>query len=376
MAIIHFTFDPELSAAFVRFGYDLYREDTNWIPPLQREVYAQLSPDFPFYQKPGNCHRSFLVTASNRVIGRISAMVNQELKDQDGTPVGTIGFFECVNDLNVAQDLIYHSTQWLHKEKGIHRIWGPMNFDIWHSYRLMTKGFDQKLFYGEPYNKAYYQDFFENNDFTAKYCWDSVEITGREKIAKIIRPYAKRYQLLVEKGYHFKRFNMRKIKSELRKLHFALTKSFNGFLGFTPISLSEFMQLFENSRYAFHPQLFTFVYDEHNVLAGFAAGLLELSDAIRAMNGKDNPIAKLKFICNRQRVNRINFYIGGITPEEAMKRSGLGRAGFYYIFRQILTEGFETVVVALMAKGNRVHKLLGEDTPKPQREYTLYELNL
>lgn len=376
MAIIHFTFNPELLAAFVRFGYDLYREDTTWIPPLQREVYAQLSPDFPFYKKPGNCHRSFLVTASNRVIGRISAMVNQELKDQDGTPVGTIGFFECVNDLNVAQDLIHHSTQWLHKEKGIHRIWGPMNFDIWHSYRLMTKGFDQKLFYGEPYNKAYYQDFFENNDFTAKYYWDSVEITGREKIAKMIRPYAERYQLLVEKGYHFKRFNMRKFKSELRKLHFALTKSFKGFLGFTPISLSEFMQLFEKSRYAFHPQLFTFVYDEHNVLAGFAASLLELSDAIRAMNGKDNPIAKLKFICNRQRVNRINFYIGAITPEEAMKRSGLGRAGFYYIFRQILTEGFETAVVALMAKGNRVHKLLGEDAPKPQREYTLYELNL
>jgi len=29
-----------------------------------------------------------------------------------------------------------------------------------------------------------------------------------------------------------------------------------------------------------------------------------------------------------------------------------------------------------MAKGNRAHKLLAEDAPKPQREYALYELNL
>lgn len=376
MAITHFTFEAEPLAAFVRFGYDLYHEDTSWIPPLQKQVYAQLSPDSPFFQKPGNCHRNFLIKARNKVIGRISAMVNQDLKDQEGIPLGTIGFFECVNDPSVAQDLLSYSTQWLRQEKGIHRIWGPMNFDIWHSYRLMTKGFDQKLFYGEPYNKAYYRDFFEENDFIAKYYWDSVEITEPETIAKMVLPYAERYRFLVKRGYHFKRFNMKKFKRELRKLHFVLTRSFNGFLGFTPIALSEFMQLFEKSRYAFHPQLFTFIYDEHNVLAGFSAALLELSDAIRAMNGKDNLRAKLKFIYNRRRVNRINFYITGITPEEAKKKTGSGRAGYYYIMHQILKEGFETLLLALMAKGNRAHKMLGEDAPKPQREYALYELNL
>jgi hypothetical protein len=376
MAITHFTFEAEPLAAFVRFGYDLYGQDANWIPPLQRQVYAQLLPDFQFFKKPRNCHRNFLVKSRNKVIGRISAMVNRDLKDPEGISVGTIGFFECVNDPSVAQELLHYSTQWLHQEKGIYRIWGPMNFDIWHSYRLMTKGFDQKPFYGEPYNKAYYRDFFEDNDFAPKYYWDSVEITGPETIAKIVLPYAEQYRVLIKRGYHFKRFNMKKFKGELKKLHFVLTKSFNGFLGFTPISLSEFTHVFEKSRYAFHPQLFTFIYDKHNVLAGFVAALLELSDAIRAMNGKDNLRARLKFVYNRRQVNRINFYLIGITPEEAKKRTGSGRAGFYYILHQILNEGFETVVLALMAKGNRMHKLLVEDAPQPQREYALYELNL
>jgi hypothetical protein len=335
-----------------------------------------LSPDFPFFQKPGNCHQNFLVKADKKVIGRISAMVNQDLKDPEGIPVGTIGFFECVNDPSVAHDLLYSATQWLHQEKGINRIWGPMNFDIWHSYRLMTKGFNQKSFYGEPYNKAYYRDFFEENNFTPKYCWDSVEITQPETIAKIVRPYAERYRVLIQRGYRFKPFNMKKFRRELRKLHSVLTQSFSRFVGFTPIPLSEFMHLFEKSRYAFHPQLFTFIYDEHNVLAGFAVALLEISDAIRAMNGNDNLRARLKFIYNRRRANRINFYLLGITPEEAQKKTGAGRAGLYFILNQILKEGFKNAIVALMAKGNRVHKLLGEDAPQPQREYSLYELNL
>lgn len=59
MGIKQFTFDMSLAEAFVRFGYELYRNDKNWIPPLGKELYTQLSPDFPFYSKPGNSHRHF-----------------------------------------------------------------------------------------------------------------------------------------------------------------------------------------------------------------------------------------------------------------------------------------------------------------------------
>ncbi len=375
MAIKHFVFDPVLIDTFVRFGYELYIRDTNWIPPLKKEVYTQLSPEFLFYRKPGNCHKHFIATTGKMVLGRISAIVNKDLKNKDGTPVGTIGFFECVDDYGIAHDLLDSAIKWLCEDNGINCIWGPMKFDIWHGYRLMTKGFDQKLFYGEPYNKPYYPDFIERYGFTAKQYWDSVEITGRENIKKMIARGATRYQLLIDRGYRFDLFNMLRFRDELQKLYYIITKSFSGFMGFTYISFAEFEQLFANNFYAFHPRLFTFVYDENNSLAGFAAAFLELSDAIRAMKGKENFITKLKFLQYRRHVNRINFYIGGITPEEAKRKTGLGRAGFYYVINQMLNEGFETLLLTLRLKGNSAHGLLGKNAPLPQREYTLYELN-
>jgi hypothetical protein len=375
MAMIHFTFDQALTESFAGFEYDLYRGDAQWIPPIRKEVYSQFSPEFPFYQKPGNCHRHFLVTIGKKVVGRISAMVNKDLKDKDGTPVGTIGFFECIYDYSVANDLFDAAIKWLSQEQGLNRIWGPMNFDIWHGYRLMTYGFDQKLFYGEPYNKDYYPDFFAHYGFVPKQCWDSVEISGAETIEKMIVRGAERYQLLTDRGYRFEPFDMNKSDDELRKLHLVMTKSFSGFPGFTPISFAEFEPLFAKSRYAFHPRLSIFAYNENDDLAGFAAAFLELSDAIRAMNGKDDFISKLRFLRYRRHVNRINFYIGGVTPEEAARKMGLGRAGFYYVINQMLREGFETLLLTLRLKGNKAHGLLGKNAPKPQREYALFELN-
>ncbi len=375
MAIIHFTFDHTLTDLFIRFGYDLYQGDTNWIPPLRREVYAQLSPEFPFYQKPGNCHCHFLATSGKKIIGRISGMVNKDLKDRDGTPVGTIGFFECVNDYGVAEALLDSATKWLHEEQGIHRIWGPVNFDIWHGYRLMIRGFDQNLFYGEPYNKPYYPDLFKCYGFTVKQLWDSVEITGCQTVEKMIGCGAERYQHLIDRGYRFELFNMNKFEDELMKLHKIMTKSFGGFLGFTPISFTEFKQLFAKSRYAFHPRLFTFGYNKNDDLVAFGVAFLELSDVIRAMKGREDFISKLIFLYHRRHVNRINFYIGGIAPEEEARKSGLGRAGFYYVINQILKEGYETLLLTLRLQGNKAHGLLGKNAPKPQREYALYELN-
>jgi hypothetical protein len=375
MGIKAFRFDSTLSEAFVSFVYDLYREDPQWIPPFRREMCAQLLPEFPFYQKPENSHRHFLATVGRKILGRVSAMVNRDLKDRDGRIVGIVGFFECVGHYEVARDLLDAATGWLKEEQGRNRIWGPMNFDIWHSYRMMTQGFDQGLFYGEPYNKSYYPDFFEHYGFIAKKHWTSVEVTGREALKRMISRGAERYRLLVEKGYRFESFNPRQFGDEVKKLFDLLTQSFNGFLGFTPLPLEEFENLFAHYRAALHPRLWTFVYDEEGDLAGVGAAFLELSDPIRRMRGRDDVLSKLRFLYRRRCVNRINFYIGGMTSKEATKKSGLGRAGFHHIVKRILEEGYERVVIALMAEGNPVKGLLREVPVTTQREYTLYELN-
>jgi len=375
MRLIKFTFNKQLIHEFVEFGYDIYRNDSKWIPPMRAEIIDRLSPQYSFYSRDGNRQCHFMIYENGIPKGRVTAMVNSQLKDRDNVSVGTLGFFECREDYQVARNLINGALDWL-KKQNIKRVWGPMDFDIWHSYRFMTKGFDLPPFYGEPYNKSYYPDFFERYGFSIKAEWDSVEITGKDILCQMMSKGAKRYQLLYDRGYRFETANMNNLDSEIEKLQQIMVKSFSDFIGFTPLSADDLIRLFKKAQYAIDPRMFLFVYNPGGDLCGFAVALLELADAIRSMKGETNLAARLRFLYNRRSVNKINFYIGGVTPEEIANRSGLGRAGFYYILNEIIKAGFETLLLTLRLKGNAAHALPGRLSPIPQKEYALYQAEL
>jgi hypothetical protein len=308
-------------------------------------------------------------------VGRVSAIVNRDLKDRDGTPVGALGFFECVDDYAVARSLLDDAIGWLHDTCGSKRIWGPVNFDMWHGYRFMTQGFEEKPFIGEPRNKPYYPEFFQHYGFARKAEWDSLEVTGRETIARMISRGESRYRLLLDRGYRFEHMRTSRLATDLPKLYRVLCDSFAGFLGYTPIPFTEFTSIFEQSRAAFDPDFAILVYNQDDDLVGFATACLELADAVLAMNGKVNAWSRLKFARHRRQAKALNFYIGGVIPEEINRRSGLGRAGFYYIIQKALDRGFETILLTLRLKSNLAHGLAARSGCTPQREYALYEWN-
>jgi hypothetical protein len=375
VAIISFDFEPSLKEAFLDIGYDLYRQDRAFIPPLRTDLLRQLSPEFPFYSRPGNLCRHFLATAGGKIRGRVSAMVNFALKDRDGTPVGSVGFFESEEDYGVTQALLNAATSWLRQEGGVKRLWGPINFDIWHGYRFMTAGFGERPFYGEPYNKPYYPEHFRRYGFVDRQHWHTIEVADHRCLEGLVSLGIERYRDLVKVGYRFESLNMADFPGELLNLHTGLTLSFHDFLGFTPLSAPEFSALFAGLRHAVDPRLFVFAYDAAGALAGFAGAFLDLSDAVRLLGGRQTLLGRLRFLLQRRRTYRITFYIIGLTPAELVKRSGLGRALNAHVLSQILEAGYKTVLFALLAEGSRSHGLLNPYVPLPQRQYTLFELN-
>lgn len=358
---------------FIQFGYDLYRGDPRWIPPLRDRLAAQLSPGFFFYEQPGTAHQHFLVTDGSRVLARASAFVNPALADSDGIPVGSIGFFECVNDYGSARTLLDSATRWLF-DQGITRIWAPLNFDIWHGYRFMTRGFETAPFFPEPYNKPYYPDFLVRYGFTKRQTWNSFTLSQPSAIHELVQRSAPRYEQLTAKGYRFEPFDLDDFNGSLQTLHPLLLRSFSGFLGYTPIPLNEFTDLFGPFQLALHPKLGLFVYDPEHQLVGFALSFVDLAEAVRSMNGKSSLTTRLRFLRKARMSRRTMFYLAGATPEESVKRSGIGRATMHRILASTLNEGFTEVIFALIADGNIARGSFGGNAIAPDREYALFEL--
>src|SRR5258706_7281789 len=155
MKIIEFDFDSGLLNRFLDFPRQLYASDSNWIAASAE---SRLLTDSG---SSSTRWRNFLVMNGGEVLGRTTAIINQRLCDENDHPYGQLGFFESVNDLQVAQLLVDAAIQWLRGDFPAHgKILAPMNFDTWHSYRLRTKGFDEPTIFMEPYKPSYYPSLF------------------------------------------------------------------------------------------------------------------------------------------------------------------------------------------------------------------------
>ena len=375
MHVTTFRFDAPLVREFIEFARTLYLDDARWIPPFRRTVARQFSPDYPFYNRPGNDHRHFLAYEGSQVVGRASAMVNAAIKDEDGSAVGLIGFFECIEDPVVATVLLDAARDWLRDQHGLRRIWGPMNFDIWHSYRFMTRGFDQAPFYGEPDNKAYYPAYFEAYGFAQRREWDSFEVVGRDQLEAMIAASRQQHDRLVNDGYRFVSADNWDPSDETRLLHDLISRSFAGFLGFTPIALEEFAMLFRRSKAAVALPMSFVLHDPSDRPVGFAITYYELSAAVRAMHGRESPFSKAKFMVRRRQTHRLNFFAAGMVRDEQDRGMGFSKAGLFHVVDQALQHGYEDIIFALMASENRVQGLFRRAGQEPQREYVLYQFD-
>ena len=375
MQVTSFRFDPTLADEFAAFGRTLYLDDARRIQPFRRAIVRQLSPGYPFYQQPGNEHRHFLVYRGREVVGRASAMVNAALRDADGQAIGLIGFFECVEDPLVATVLLDAACDWLRREQGLQRIWGPMNFDIWHSYRFMTRGFDEDPFVGEPANKPWYPEYFERCGFTRRQTWNSLEVCGRAELESLVADGKAPHAAALERGYRFMSAADWDRRGAMPYLHDLVSKSFQGFLGYTPIGFDDFARLYRRQWTILARPMSFFLFDAADRPVAFAATFYELSAAIRAMHGRENPVSKARFLIGRRSVQRLNLFAAGGIPEEQGRGAGLGRACLYHVVDQALQHGFDDVIFALMATNSRVQGLFRRATHPAQREYALYELS-
>jgi len=110
--------------------------------------------------------RNLLVLRDNAPVARGIAFVNKEGN------FGSIGFFECLNDTKGVKLLVDSAKEFCKMYK-IKTIYAPMNGSIWSSYRLMTKGCEDKPFLGEPYNKPYYKEVLKKCGFEVAKTWQT-----------------------------------------------------------------------------------------------------------------------------------------------------------------------------------------------------------
>ena len=115
---------------FLELPWRLYRDDPNWIPPLRLDQIELVGyRHHPFFLK--NRVQTFLAYRGKEVCGRIAAIVNQDHVEYQKERRGFFGFFECVDDQEVAGGLLDAARRWL-VEHDMQGMRGPASPSVNH----------------------------------------------------------------------------------------------------------------------------------------------------------------------------------------------------------------------------------------------------
>ena len=107
-----------LATEFLHVARELYKNDPFWVCPLDKDVKAVFDPKKNNFHSHGSCTRWVLKSSEGKLIGRISAFINENKAYQPAQATGGMGFFECINDQEAANLLFETAKNWL-SERGM-----------------------------------------------------------------------------------------------------------------------------------------------------------------------------------------------------------------------------------------------------------------
>ena len=138
---------------FLRVPFEVYAEDPAWVAPLNVQIKERLTPDKnPFFQHADVA--LFTAWKDGKRVGRISAQVDHEHLRIHGDDAGFFGFFDTIDDQEVATALISCAASWL-ADRGMSLMRGPCSLSINDEAGLMIQGFDEPSVIMTPHHRSY-----------------------------------------------------------------------------------------------------------------------------------------------------------------------------------------------------------------------------
>lgn len=299
---------------FVEMAVEIYREDPQWIRPLDKDVLDVFDKKKNKAFRWGSVIRWLFIDDNGKVAGRVAAFTNSKYKNKgDDIAVGGIGFFECIDNRETAFLILDTAKAWL-ANSGMSAMDGPINFgerDRW--WGMVTKGFTEPL-YCMNYNPEYYVSFFEEygfQPFFQQVCFDMLPKAPLDK--KIWDRHAAVAKDKLFNSMHIRKDKLEKFASDFATIY---NKAWAGHGGLKQMSADQVLILFKTMKPVMDERIIWFAYHGSDPIAMFV-NLPDLNQWFRHLHGKFGLLQKIKFLFLKKFKPNKKFtgIVFGVVPE-------------------------------------------------------------
>ncbi len=296
---------------FLQVAIDIYKGDTNWIRPLDKDIEEVFDPAKNKFFKRGECTRWILKNDAGKPIGRIAAFVNRQYKMEQ--PTGGVGFFECINDQAAANFMFGYCKDWL-TTRGMEAMDGPINFgerEKW--WGLVVDGFYSPL-YGMNYNPPYYVALMETYGFQTYFNQICFAMQVKQKLDD--KFYARHAAIAADPNYRAVMIDKGKIEQFAKDFTYIYNKAWAGHGGGKSLEEKTVQKMFKTMKPVMDAHVTWFAYYKDEPIAMWV-NLPDLNQYFQHLNGQFGLLDKAKFLI-LQKFGKCSRFVGlvfGIIPE-------------------------------------------------------------
>lgn len=269
---------------YVKFGIDLYKGNSYFVPPLIFDEIDTLRPDknpaFEFCQA-----QSFMAYRDGKPVGRITGIINNKVNEKTGERSLRFGFTDFIDDKEVV-DALFNEVETWGRQQGMTSIVGPMGFSDMDHEGMLIDGFEELGTMATIYNYPYYPQHMERMGFVKDAEWVEYRIAipsevpdKYQRIADIVK---KKYNLRVKKYT-----NRKKLKDEYGQALFELiNEAYDDLYGYSPLTPKQIDHYIDMYLGILRLDCVCVVVDSEDRLVGVGISLPSLSKALQRGKGR------------------------------------------------------------------------------------------
>ncbi len=336
---------------FLDLPRTLYRGDACWMPAIgidERELLG-FRPH-PFYLR--NEIQTFLACRSGEVCGRIAAILNRDHNARYRERRGFFGFFECIDDQEVADRLFDAVREWF-GERDIFALRGPTNPSLNYALGLLVDGFDSPPMFMMTYNPPYYARLIESYGFRKSQdlyaYWGHIDM-----LPKVQARYAAVAEQLIEHHkVRYRPLDRMRFQEDVEEFLRIYNRSLTNTWGFVPMTAEEVRHLAGGLKWLMIPEL-TLGVEMKGRLIGAVFCLPDYNPRIKAINGKLFPFGFARLLANTRAIKRARVISVNVLPEYQLL--GLGLVLVHGLVPKILSSAIEEVEFSWVLESNTLSR--------------------
>lgn len=317
MKLIEVT-DKQSIKDFLQIVAEIYKDDPNWIRPLDNDIENVFDPKKNKAFRHGEAIRWILKSDDGKLLGRVAAFTNKKYKTKgDDGPVGGMGFFECVNDQSAADVLFDAAKNWL-QSKGMEAMDGPINFgerDRW--WGLQVEGFAAPL-YCMNYNPTYYQSLFETYGFQLFYNELCYSLNVKDKLQE--KFYHRHDEISKNPDYKAVHIKANELEKFAKDFVHVYNTAWAGHGGLKEMDYQTAITMFKSMKAVMDEKICWFTYYKDEPIAIWL-NIPDLNQWFKYLNGRFDLWGKLKFLWLKATKKNKKFLglIFGVVPAHQAK---------------------------------------------------------